>query len=30
MEVEIITRLRFKFYYKTLGYWVDLLTTVWD
>lgn len=25
-----MSRLKFKFYYKTHGYWIDLLTSAWD
>jgi len=25
-----MSKLKFKFYLKTYGYWIDLLTTAWD
>lgn len=30
MEIEMMNKLKFKLYVKTYGYWIDLLTTMWD
>ena len=30
MEMEVMMRLKFRFYWKTHVYWVDLLTSAWD
>jgi hypothetical protein len=29
-EIEVMNKLKFKFYFKTCVYWVDLMTSAWD
>jgi hypothetical protein len=29
-EIEVMTKLKFRFYFKTCAYWVDLMTSAWD
>jgi hypothetical protein len=29
-EIEVMTKLKFRFYFKTCVYWVDLMTSAWD